>query len=204
MHESIIKTKYTTDRRGRRLLHSYNRARLRWTPHLPLPRGTNRSRCARSRPSTSAVGRRARRRPVAVVKESGVAIMPLTRRPAYDPAWRRRVPAEIQNAHAATFSEIAAILAYFFCGHIRYVSDRCVNFGCPRLECSGVEKAYGFFPDGKWTDVHTTNFVKFCERHGLRVKHRDARRVIEAHATERGLRKPLPFSFQGKNNARHG
>jgi len=50
-----------------------------------------------------------------------------------------------------------------------------------RITCSGLREL-GYFPDGEWTDQHTTQFVQLCERHGLGASPAIVDRAVTLHA----------------------
>jgi len=51
-----------------------------------------------------------------------------------------------------------------------------------RIVCTGIDESLGRFPDGQWSDVHTTALVALCEQQRLDVAPSAVDRAVALHA----------------------
>lgn len=76
-------------------------------------------------------------------------------------------------------NNIMLALEVWFGNRIRFEEMR------GRIVCSDVDRSMGYFPDGPWTDIHTTSLVTLCERNRLYVSHNAVDKAVALHAHER-------------------
>jgi hypothetical protein len=76
----------------------------------------------------------------------------------------------------ATIDNCALLIEHFFGDLLRFEEH------AGRIVCGDIDPALGNFPAGDWTDVHTTELVRLCEREGLLISPASADRAIAAHA----------------------
>ncbi len=81
-----------------------------------------------------------------------------------------------QGTPRSSVLNAARVLEHVFGERIRY--EECAG----RIVCAGIDESLGRFPDGEWTDAHTTAFMIVCNTMNLELSAAVADRAIEHHA----------------------
>jgi hypothetical protein len=75
-----------------------------------------------------------------------------------------------------TVTNVCAVLGHVLGDRVRY--EECAG----RIVCQGIDPSLGYFPDGEWSDGHTTAAVMLCEGLRLYVQAATVDRALELHA----------------------